>query len=184
MDGGMWGISLGAIAATGALLAATPANAHTTELLGDISATGGVTVTWHGDPARGCAAAGLCGYSGSAGLQPVYGSYDFFLAGGRRLRDSFSYLDTSLDVTRVKRVDGSGEGACVDAPDLSLYLTTARAGAGRGRLGFDGDGLSPGRCAGPDIQNVLALLPRHAISLSRLKKRSLSVDMSGRASFG
>ena len=67
----MRGISLGAIAATGALLAAAPANAHTTELLGDISATGGVTVTWHGDPARRCAAAGLCGYSGSAGLQPV-----------------------------------------------------------------------------------------------------------------
>src|SRR5436189_2288314 len=117
MDGGMRGISLGAMAAAAALAAAAPAGAHTTELQGDMSATGAVTVTWHGDPARGCAAAGLCGYSGSVGVQGVEGGYDFLLAGGRRLRDGYRYLDTgSSPLVRVKRADGTQEGACVDAP--------------------------------------------------------------------
>ena len=186
MGVGMRGISLGALAVTAALLApASPAGAHTSELQGDMSATGAVTVTWHGDPARGCAAAGLCGYSGSVGIQTAYGGYDFLLAGGRRLRDGYGYLETaSSPIVRVKRVEGTNEGACVDAPPgFTLDLTTARAGANRTRLGLDAEGLSSGRCAGPGIRRVVALLPRRALSLSRLKRASQAVDMSGEVPF-
>jgi hypothetical protein len=181
----MRGISLGAIAATAALLVASPAHGHTTEMQGDVFPSGAITVTWHGDPARGCAAAGLCGYSGSVGIQPTEGSYDFFLAGGQRLRDSFSYLDTSLPaVVRVKRLEGNEEAVCVDVPsEFNLELTTARAGPGRGRLGFDYGGLTTGRCAGPDLEDVLRLLPRHAISLFRLRRAAAHIDMSGEARY-
>jgi hypothetical protein len=186
MDIGMRGISLGALAVTAALLApAASAGAHTTELQGDMSATGAVTVTWHGDPARGCAAAGLCGYSGSVGIQSVDGGYDFILAGGRRLRDGYGYLDTaSSPIVRVKRAEGTQEGGCVDTPPgFTLDLTTARAGANRTRLGLDAEGLSSGRCAGPGIRRVVALLPRRALSLSRLKRAPQAVDMSGEVPF-
>src|SRR5213078_3755595 len=125
----------------------------------------------HGDPARGCAAAGLCAYSGSIGVQGVEGGYDFRLVGGRRLRDAYGYLDTaSSPIVRVRRAEGTQEGACVDSPpDFTLDVTTARAGSNRTRLGLDAEGLSSGRCAGPELRRVVALLPRHPLSLSRLK---------------
>src|SRR4051794_1815341 len=88
----MRGIALGAMVGAAALFAVAPAHAREVELSGDLFGSGGITISWHGDPARGCAAAGLCGYSGSVNVRPDDGQYDFTLAGGR-LRDSYSFLD-------------------------------------------------------------------------------------------
>src|SRR4051794_41943493 len=65
-----------------ATFAATPSEARGRELSAGLSATGSVFVTWHGDRARGCGAAGLCGDRGSAPAAPAEGGN--YPTGGRR----------------------------------------------------------------------------------------------------
>jgi hypothetical protein len=183
----MRAMALGVMAGAAALFVAAPASAREIELSGGLFARGAITIAWHGDPARGCAAAGLCGYSGSLSVRPDDGQYYFTLAGGR-LRDSYSSLDvfSIQPVVRVKRTeDGNEAGACVDVPASStIDLTTARAGRNRVRLGVDEEGLSPGHCAGPDLSNLLTKLPRRTRSLSRIiAGRARGADFSGRVPF-
>src|SRR4051812_50181456 len=64
-----------------ATFAATPSEARGRELSAGLSATGSVFVTWHGDRARGCGPAGLCGYRGSASAAP--GEGQIYLTVGR-----------------------------------------------------------------------------------------------------
>jgi hypothetical protein len=182
----MRGIAIGAMAGAAALVAAAPADARAVGASGNLVSRGGITVAWHGDPARGCAAAGLCGYSGSVEIRPDQGQYDFVLK-GRRLAESYSFLDlySTPPVIRVKRTDAAGEdGACVDQPLASDFgLTAANAGHGQVRFGLAVPDLSTARCAGPDLSSLVARLPRRTRSLSRLTKRGAFVDFSGQVPF-
>jgi hypothetical protein len=181
----MRGIAFGAMAGAAALFAAAPAHAREVDVSGQLYASGSVTVSWHGDPARGCEAAGLCAYSGSVALRPDFGAYDFLLS-GRRLFGSFSNLDlvSSPPVVRVKRTEaGSEDGACVDVPSsYSLDVTATSAGRGLAHIGLAAPGLSAGRCAGPYLSGLLARLPRRTLSLARLARGSTLLDLSGSAS--
>jgi hypothetical protein len=186
MVGTMRAIALGAIAGAAALVAAAPADARPVAASGDLTSSGGVTIAWHGDPARGCAVAGLCGYSGSVEIHPDDGSYDFTIK-GRRLAESFSFLDlySTPPVVRVKRSEAGGEdGACVDQPpSLNFGVTAANAGHGRIRFGLALADISTARCAGPDLSSLVARLPRRTRSLSRLTKHGTSVDFTGQVPF-
>src|SRR5437870_6510674 len=81
----------------------------------DLTASGTIVVTWHGDPARGCAAAGMCGYSGSATLDTTGGDGTLILSGSRRIEDTSFDLQSAI-VVRVRRAAAGGEagGTCVD----------------------------------------------------------------------
>jgi hypothetical protein len=186
MVGTMRGIWLAAAAAAAALLVATaPADARPIDLDGQIQISGGLTVAWHGDPARGCGEAGLCGYRGSVVLRPDYGDYGLTVS-GRRVADGFGALSFfEPPIIRVKRQESGGdEAACVDVSSLPVVgVVATNGGVGRVRLRLDASGLFPERCAGPNLSNVLAGLPRRSLSLSRLMRRGAPADFRGRVPF-
>jgi hypothetical protein len=186
MVGTMRGIWLGAMLAAAALLiAGTPAQARPIEYTGEITPTGALTISWHGDPARGCAQAGLCGYRGSIDAHPDSGSFDIAVK-GRRVFESFGFLDLfESPIVRVKREESGGADAeCVDSsPDDSIEVNATNAGADRTRLGLASEELSSGRCAGPRMSALLARLPRHTRSLGHLIRKGGLVDFSGEVPF-
>jgi hypothetical protein len=177
------GALVGAVVLTAAV--PTPASARFRELSRLASSTGAVTITWHGDAARGCAAAGLCGYRGSTSVRPGDGDFELLFS-GRRLDDAFGQLQlSSPPVIRVQRAEESGTGgACVDlAPATQLYVSALARSGRKLRLGFAGNGMSVGRCAGPDLAAALMRLPAHAVTVAQLTRAGSVLDLSGRAGF-
>jgi hypothetical protein len=182
-------IGLGGMASAAVLAGALPATAaaRDRQLQGSAAVTGSISVTWHGDPARGCAAAGLCGYRGSLTLRPgPTGDVELDLVRGR-LAFGFLALDahdpTPVRVTREPA--GGGEpGGCVDlvgAPEADLQLVPS--GHGRARVQFESAGLSSGRCAGPALAKALALVPSRTVSIARLLSGGAPIDMSGQSGY-
>jgi hypothetical protein len=183
MRGTAVGALLGAVVLTAAVPA--PASARFRDLSRFVSSTGAVTITWHGDTARGCAAAGLCGYRGSTRVHPGDGEFQLLFS-GRRLDDVFGQLQlSSPPVIRVQRAEESGPGgACVDlAPASQLYVSPVAAPGRQLRLAFEGNGMTVGRCAGPDLAAAMMRLPAHPVAVSRLTRAGSVLDMSGRAGF-
>ncbi len=135
-----------AVATAVMLLHAALSSARTNQLPSSLtlSASGSLTVSWHGDVARGCAAAGLCGTYGELILRPSAGSEGFGSSG------PISALSVDLVGTvRVRRDDGqSAPAECVEPISegfgAGLQLVLARHWAAT---------LQPaptsGRCAGP-----------------------------------
>jgi hypothetical protein len=157
------------LAAAALVTLAVPARALAHESL---SSTGSITYTWQGDPARGCAAAGLCGVRGEVIVGPEGGT------------DAIAFRGT-IDVpvfspTLIVRATGPG-GICVDAPTgpagTNLFITRHRHGGLVGRIE---PFLSSGRCAGPTAQD----LARLTLPVRRIASRRPTYDMRGRRSFG
>lgn len=175
--------------ATGAaVLALAPAAAAARDFTAPIRATGSVAISWHGDPARGCAGAGLCAYRGSLTLRPGPDGELEMQSSRGRVTDVFSYFDSNdPGVVRVGRAaeDGSDSGGCVDLAsidELAAYATPA--GPGRLRFGITGYGLSPGRCAGPPFEEAIERVrARRSVSLARLRAGGTAVDLSQRLPF-
>ncbi len=154
-------------------------------------ATGALTITWRGDPARGCAAMGLCDISGSVS----------YVAGSRESEvissgdDQSILYDLGFDavppVARVLRGDPSDPaGTCVDAlPSNSVALVPDDAEARRVRLtaspfaGFGSPALPAGRCAGPAPDDVAGALPSVEVDARRLASGTVDLDLSGRRPF-
>ncbi|MEA2471680.1 MAG: hypothetical protein QOE38_2679, partial [Thermoleophilaceae bacterium] len=90
----MRGIAVGAmVGAAVALFAAAPAGARERALTAGLTSTGAVSVTWHGERALGCAAAGLCGYRGSVSTQPGTDGELVLTLGRHGVVDAFGFLD-------------------------------------------------------------------------------------------
>lgn len=133
--------------ATAALVAlAAPSYA-----LGDesLTSTGSITYTWQGDPARGCAAAGLCAVQGALIVQPQ-GDTSASSFGGTV---SVSIFSPSATI----RSSGPG-GVCVDVASGFFFgqLSFPRRGHG-GVVGRIEPPFSSGRCAGPTAQALARL---------------------------
>jgi hypothetical protein len=147
---------------------ALPAHAFADESL---SATGSITYTWQGDPAHGCAVAGLCGVRGELIVAPQGD------AGASAFRGTIDVPLFSPDLT--VRVAGPG-GTCVDVPapfpGADLLVTQRRRGRLLGRVE---PGLSSGRCAGPTAQD----LARLTLPVRRFGARKPSYDLRTRRSF-
>jgi hypothetical protein len=181
-------IAVGAMMAVAVLAAASPAaSARQLFLNAHANVTGSVVVTWHGDPARGCAEAGLCGYRGSIALRPGTGSRLSLRVSNGRVRDGYVFFDsgdgTQSAAVRVSREEnGEPSGGCID-----LYRDDAAFifGAGRGgiRVGFDGGGLTTGRCAGPPLADVLGQVPARRLSRTRLLRGGAALDFSRRVPY-
>ena len=179
-------IALGATLGAAALLAVTPASAPAREVSGPIATRGAVTITWHGDPARGCATAGLCGYRGSVSASAFGGGqYFFFVSRGRRLIDDFAFLDLARQpVVRVRRAGATDDGSCLDLNRIDLLsIASTPAGVGRARIGISDLPLTTGSCAGPNLSRALARLPRRSVSLSRLGRQPVVADLAGSAPY-
>jgi hypothetical protein len=181
----MRGIGLGAMVGCAAvLLTAAPADARLHALEGSLTATGSVSVAWHGSAAGHCAAAGLCGYRGSTSVSPSDGGQLYIDPRGRRTY-AFATLDSEdAPIVRVSRREPDGsEEACVDVAPPVEPDARVRVRDGRVRLRVVDAGLRVGRCAGPDLRAAVARLPAGHVSLARLKRGATTVDLSARVPF-
>ncbi len=108
--------------------------------------TGTLTWVWRADPARGCAAAGLCGTTGSIEVDVTQRSEG---QGGSSV--SIGVGDPGA-VARVYEPSGS----CTDLVPVSVSLSN---GSNVQPLSFsdtgDGEAPSSGRCAGPTQEDLL-----------------------------
>jgi hypothetical protein len=161
----------------------------------DQTSTGELAVTWHGDPARGCAEAGVCDVAGSVRLRPE-GSSGGFDGGGRRgdERAALSSLHIFGAQATVRVVRGPLDapfGACTDTSEASeLSFAGTRLPGGRARIvpealpgAEEGSGFLAGRCAGPITADSTALLPAVEIPLRRLIEGTARMDFTGRGGF-
>src|SRR4051794_30869095 len=160
----MRSLAVGAAVGAAAIFAAAPADARSRDFNASLSATGSIAVTWHGDHARGCDAAGLCGYRGSVSVEPVDG--ELFLGFGRRrlLFASGDLNPESPSLTRVQRREESGAvDTGVDASPQDEVELTVRQRGHVARLGLAGEPISAGRCAGPDLTDALLQVRKRQI---------------------
>ncbi|MBV9000431.1 MAG: hypothetical protein JO304_15325, partial [Solirubrobacterales bacterium] len=138
------------------------------------AASGSITYTWRGDPARGCAAVGVCGVQGALILstQGVSGS-----SGGPP-----GTIDVPIGTSgaTVRVAGGPGGGDCIDVPAANPpggdLLITHRAGRLVGRIRA---GVSSGRCAGPRQQD----LARIVLPVRRFGAKGRSFDLHASESF-
>lgn len=170
---------MGVLLALGALMAALAAAApaatrHKPPVT--VEVVGSLTLTWQGDPSRGCAAQGLCGVSGSLEMLP---------AGEESSSSTGPPFIEFVDQNSVARVtDGSGatQTTCADLVPVDFQLSIREQSAG-GPLATVESGPSQslpsaGRCAGPTAGDLAAL------ALPARKLGSHGYDLSGETNFG
>jgi hypothetical protein len=178
-----------AVLAAGTLAAATQASAlerlHTVHF----KTSGSLKVVWHGDPARGCAQAGLCRYSGSIAYPPRPKAFIEWV--GRATNgEATGFLDmTGPSRVRVRReVPGGPPATCRDRSRFAAFtFDISRAYGHRVWLGlgtriFPGPIVS-GQCAGPLIGDVAPSLPSALIRLRHVAHRGARVSLAGRFPF-
>ncbi len=149
--------------------------------------SGSLTVSFRGDPATGCAAQGLCAYSGTVVVRPG-SQVDLAVAEGR-VHGRLSYQAqlslgggpiAGLTAARVARPGG----LCGDAqaPAASLPATIAN-GVVRLPLFQPGGTLLGTRCAGPLDGDLAGLGPQITLPVAQLLQGRRLVDLSGSWSF-
>lgn len=165
-------VAVGAAAVPGAGVAqAAPRLARSVT----VTPVGTLTYTWAGDPARGCAAIGVCGVEGTLTVRVGNSAM-----GGGPGMPPIELSDQSA-VARVVETgsDGAVQRACADPEqvDFTLRLTSSR---GRRAVSAPLASVAPpsaGRCAGP-LGSELEQLALPARSLG-----SRGYDLSGSQSF-
>jgi hypothetical protein len=157
---------------------------------------GVVAVSWRGDPAQGCEAAGVCDLSGSVVVRPGSGSSGEFSGPSGREGDLATALETleldgGLGTARVLRGPPEAPaGACSDVVPGSLRAEPARGGRPTDRqdltlfpLGAPGPAAIAGRCPGPLASDLVAALPKTSIDPRSLLRGTTRIDLSGRGTF-
>jgi len=171
----------GAIAAT-ALLGMPPAgsDAAPPDLRMSLRLSGSVVAVWRGDPARGCAASGVCDVSGSATYRPGF-------QGSLEVRsDGFAFggADASQPpVVRVREGDSGGATACADVLESGFTPLGVDYLGDRLQVSLEQLDLSAGRCAGPRTLDLARAFPRGSIAMRELRRGPGVLDLSARAKF-
>src|SRR4051812_43296541 len=166
-------IALGATVGAAAFLAVTPATALAQDVSGLMTVTGGITVTWSGDPARGCAAAGLCGYSGSTQVSAGERRSEYYLeVDGDHLYGESARIDLAArPAVRVRRTEGGEErGVCSDSDAVAFVgFDTRSAKRGRARFAVVDPDVSSARCAGPgSLWRAITRLPTRTLPMKQV----------------
>jgi hypothetical protein len=177
--------SIGLLLAAALLVSAPGARAAGSP---DVDSTGVVSgqivLSWHGDPARGCTAAGVCDVSGSLVYRP-----EQIQIQGRQLRSgrflpNQAFLESSQGST--VRVTRGGSAVCVDSVDTSDFILAPKHRGGSQRYRFNvTDGLelgafSAGRCSGPLARELATVLPAGTVNVAGLSRRPATFDLRGR----
>ena len=175
---------LSALLGAGVLLLPATAHAQRVPLEQIVSATGTVTVTWHGDPARGCAAAGVCDVSGVATLPADQSGLSF--GGTVGAKPAEVSVELEQGTTRVVRGPLTDPlGVCVDRADADVTLAPRR-GAG-GSVTFVQRGVFAarvkGRCAGPLAADLKDVLPSATISAEAARRDHQQLRLRGTRPF-
>ena len=173
------GVTLAAAAPTAPAAAADPAAPAAPRIVRTARGfmpVGSLDYIWKGDPARGCAAAGLCGVAGS--LQVVTGNSS---SGGGPGLPPIDIQDNN-SVARVDRSSANGAAhPCVDFVPYDVAFVVRHRPGGKLRAVPQGEGAQPasaGQCAGPTAADLLP------VTLPARKLARGGYDLSGSVSFG
>lgn len=144
--GGSWRVRWAclAVATIGACAAPALAAKRVQQTNEQLSVSGALVLSWQGDPARGCAAEGVCGEQGALVVTAPDGG-ELTTSGG----NSIANLNASATVRVQRYVAGSVVGECVDVPGTNFSgpeVILPRSGES---AQIEMGGLSSGRCAGP-----------------------------------
>jgi hypothetical protein len=141
----------------------------------NVTITGSLTLSWSSDPARGCAAAGLCGVTGSLEMLP---GGTMSSSGGPLPMEPQDQSAAAREVTRA--ADRSVRSTCADLVPVDFTLSIRHTTQGLRAVIPRGGVMAPpssGRCAGPTASDLERLtLPVHRLGAH-------SYDLSGTASF-
>jgi hypothetical protein len=170
----------GTIVATASAGIAAPLATASRGLAMSAHVSGSVVATWHGDPARGCAGAGLCNTSGSATYRP---GFDGRLDVGRNGVGFAGSESAEPPIVRVRGGSPSGPNACADVLE-SIFSPLSFAYVGDElQVSLEALDLSAGRCAGPRTLDLSHALPRGKTKTSGLRRRGGTIDLSARTRF-
>jgi hypothetical protein len=159
-----------------------------------LQTTGELVVSFRGDAAAGCAAAGLCAYSGTIIVRPTGGNLSIAtVQRGKRIEHAATLLlvtPESGPVTsaRVQRSGPGGQGGtCADGQGFPLFGNTgsavARGGALTIRVLAPGGTLLQTRCAGPLDGDLASASPAVTVPLATALRGRTSLDLSGTRAF-
>jgi hypothetical protein len=176
------------------VLFGTPGGRLVSEITVPVAIEGELTVTYHGDVGSGCAAHGLCAYTGTVVVRPTSGSFDvesYRRAGRIRHMVALAFVPRNSGYTTaavVQRASPGGPGGtCVDASpsDFGGGLPTqlVRGGSVTVRLLAAGGSLLATRCAGPLDGDLRSVSPAATVSLRKLERGGVSIDLTGTRPF-
>ncbi len=160
---------LGSLAPAGSALAAARPARPMSETL-----TGSLSISWAGDPARGCAAAGQCGVNGVLQMLPNGGTGSSSGVPPLELTDSNAVVRETLSGP-----GGPLRSTCADLLPVDLAFGVRHVPGGL-RAVTTGTFQPPssGRCAGPTTQDLTPL------TLPARRFGAHSYDLSGTTRFG
>ena len=177
-----------AVLVTG-LLAAAPAAAAPTErfVSTDLAVHGSLKLKWHAARSRGCAQAGLCGYSGTIAYPPSATGllYRFVLHDRVESVGGFIDMNGHAVARTLRERPGAAPAVCRQRYEpFGLTLDTERGYGGRRWLSAGTD-ISPssaasGQCAGPRTDDFTPSLPSVQIRPRQLDRRGTHVSLAGR----
>lgn len=157
-----------------------------------VTAEGQIVVSFHGDAGAGCAAYGLCPYSGTVVVRPRNG--DFAVAvyrqHGQLKRQALLEFEPApgqyYTASSVERsIPGQPPGMCADTESnpLETPSTSSHDGEVTIRLFSPGGTALSTRCAGPLDGDVAGLGPTVTIPLKQIARGRMTVNLGGTGTF-
>jgi hypothetical protein len=142
--------------------------------------SGSLVATWHGDPARGCATAGLCETRGSATYRP---GFDGRLTVARNGVSFAGAEGAEPPIVRVRDGAPTAPTACADVLE-SIFSPLSFAYLGDElQVSLEGLDLSAGRCTGPRTIDLAHALPQGKVKTGGLRRTGRTIDLSARTRF-
>jgi hypothetical protein len=170
----------GTIAAAGVIAGASAPSAGAARTLAtQMHVTGTVVAVWKGDPARGCAAAGVCSMSGSATFKPGETEHLEFGPNGAGRVGFGQFAPTVIRV----RDAAAGGASCADSIQPLFSAVSVEASGGVIGVDFGELELSSGRCAGPRTLDLAHGLPRGSIRAAALRRHGRVLDLASETRF-
>jgi hypothetical protein len=161
-----------------------------------VKPSGEVTIEFHGDEAAGCAAAHLCGVSGTVTWSPArsgillafgYRSHgEHFEAGYLVVGDELGYGGGPGTSARVRRTGDGGapDSLCADVgSSIASSSPAPRLGTSIALNPLGTDEVLRTRCAGPLTRDVGSLLPTRTISENAVRRGGAKLDFSADGEF-
>ena len=176
---------------TGILILAGPGLEHSRQTAIPFHATGSLVMRFQGDQTAGCEALGICGYTGTVTWTPPDGSVNLIQFGPHhRSTRAVLFFDefqaAGADAIPVAQVHRGSAGVCgdVNASEFGFFDLAVR----RGRVNVairkaPGEGVIQTRCAGPLGSDLAHLTPVRAVSVARLLRGRMTLDLSGTRAF-
>jgi hypothetical protein len=162
---------------------------------------GQLAVAFHGDRAAGCAARGVCGYSGTVVWQPPRtGSLEivtYHQRGKLEHEASLNLIDesgpgpfpgaagvASADVSSQPTGPGGSSSACTDAGSTGQNVNLpVRGQAVLFALGHAGPGLTETRCAAPLVGDFAHALVSRSLNLRAVSRGHVTISLASSGPF-